>query len=237
MKKLLLSSLLLMSFSGFADEAFYDFSAMEETLESSFSEGVVSDSSKSCTILPGKMKSADAIFYRAAWKLASVNSWGKLMGIPGQEFQLYNGKQRLNRSAEVGDLIQIKLPLDPTGRSYWVKIESIVRHYLKNEKLLTIVVRPTVNPFKNRKGSDITDHFFTNHATNTFSVTLKGNRISARVAGKDEFANTTQVASWSDGAANYTISQMGWGIEFRDQSIGFQPFVWSKLNDALATCK
>jgi hypothetical protein len=239
MKKLLLSSLLVLSVSNLAlaEDAAHDFAPMEDALEASFAAGVDTNNSDSCTISKANIKNADALFYKAAWKLVNVNNWANLMGIPGQDFRLYNGKKQLNRAAAVGDLIRIKLPLDPTGRSYWVKIESVVKNYKTSEKKLTIVVRPTVNPFKNRKGTDITDHFFTNDATNTFSVTLKNNKIEAKVAGRDEFANTTQVATWADGAANYTISQMGWGIEIRDRDIGFQPLVWSKLNDALATCK
>lgn len=239
MKKLMLSSLLLLSFSTLsqAEEVSYDFAPMEEVLETSFAGGVDSNNSDSCTIASANTKNADQLFYRAAWKLVDVNNWANLMGIPGQDFHLYHGKKRLSRVAAEGDLIRILLPLDPTGRSYWVKIESVTKSYKKNEKKLTVVVRPTVNPFKDRKGKDITDHFFTNAATNTFSVSLKDNRIEAKVAGRDEYANTTQVATWADGAANYTISQMGWGVEIRDTAIGFQPLVWSKLNDALATCK
>lgn len=239
MKKLLLSSLLLVSLTSLAraEELAYDFSPMHEALEASFSGGIDTNNSDSCTISSTQLKNADNLFYKAAWKLVDVNNWANLMNIPGQDFHLYDGKKRLNRAAAVGDLIRILLPLDPTGRSYWVKIESVEKSLKKKEKKLTVVVRPTVNPFKNRKGTDITDHFFTNAATNTFSVTLKDNKIIASVNGRDEYANTTQVASWADGAANYTISQMGWGVEIRDRNIGFQPLVWSKLNNALATCK
>lgn len=239
MKNLLLSSLLLMSFSSFAlaEEVGYDFAPMEGVLEDSFSSGIDTNNSDSCTISSSNLKNADNLFFKGAWKLVDVNNWANLMGIPGQDFHLYDGKKRLYRAAAVGDLIRILLPLDPTGRSYWVKIESVEKSYKKKEKKLTVVVRPTVNPFKNRKGTDITDHFFTNAATNIFSVTLKDNKIIASVNGRDEYANTTQVATWADGAANYTIAQMGWGIEIRDTNIGFQPLVWSKLNNALATCK
>lgn len=234
---LFFSLLLLGSFSHVrAEDVVYDFSAMEEVLDHSVSGGVDTNNFSSCSVANKSRKKADELFYRAAWKLSNVNGWADLMNIPGQDFQLFKGKKSLDRTAEEGDLIRILLPMDPTRRSYWVKIESIKKLYKKDSKTLTIVVRPTVNPFKNRKGTSITDHFFTNQATNTFSVTLTKNKLESRVSGRDEFANTYQAATRVDAAANYTIAQMGWGVEIRDRQYGFQPLVWSKLNENLADC-
>lgn len=184
------------------------------------------------------MKYAADLFEEAALKLIDVNNWPQLLGIPGQDFDLYSGKKRiLHRTAAKGDLIRILLPLDPTNRSYWVKIESIKINKQKAQKKVSVVVRPTANPFKNRAGTAITDHFFTDEATNTFSVSLQGSRIQAQVSGLDEIANTYQVATQADGIANYTISQMSWGLEIRKRLVGFQSLTWTKLNKAIAVCR
>ncbi len=231
MKILILMLSLQLSCLAFAntDNTDYDFTAMESMLEQYY---VNSNSSVSCQISKTKMWKANKLFQQAAFKLTNVNNWSNLIGMPGQDFELYSGKTRLYRQAVKGDLIRIKLPLDPTRRSYWVKIESVKRE----SQSISIVVRPTANPFKNRKNTNITDHFFTNEATNTFSVTLVNDQIRSRVSGRNEEANLTQVETQRDGAANYTIAQMGWGVTMQNSRLGFQSLVWAKLNSAIATC-
>jgi hypothetical protein len=203
---------------------------------STFAESIDSNYVANCSISKSNSPKAQTLFNQAALKILDVNNWASFIGIPGQKFQLYSGKAKLNRLAAKGDLIRIILPLDPTKRSYWVKIESLKRIPLKDGDKVSVVVRPTANPFKNRKGTDITDHFFTNEATNSFTVTLKGLKITSQVSGRKEFANTYQVATEIDGIANYTIAQMSWGLDSKDNIGSLQALIWRKLNKQIAVC-
>ncbi len=211
---------------------FEEISALE--LSGSASSRMESNSSTSCDLSHKSESTKQEIFQRASKKLLNVNNFENIITLPGQDFVLHDANgYKVYRSAKLGDLIQIKLPMDPTLRSYWVKIEEIVQ--IPNQ--LKIIVRPTANPNLSKK-KGVTDHFFTNAATNTFSVTNTGQNLVARVHGLNEEVNSAQARTWADAAANATIATMAWGF-YRDGKavMGLQSYTWKSLTEHLANCE
>lgn len=194
---------------------------------------IESNSSTSCNLSQKSELAKQDLFQRASKRLLNVNNFENIISLPGQDFILHDAKgNRTYRSAKLGDLIQIKLPMDPTLRSYWVKIEQVIQ--IPNQ--LKIIVRPTLNPNLSKK-KGVTDHFFTNAATNTFSVTNTGDKLVARVHGLNEEVNSAQARTWADAAANATIATMAWGF-YRDGKavMGLQSYTWKSLTEHLADC-
>lgn len=192
-----------------------------------------SNSYTSCSLMGKTNQEKASIFKRAVNRLLNVNNFENIITLPGQDFILHNSKgKQIYHQAQVGDLIQIKLPMDPTLRSYWVRIEEVKQ--VPNQ--LTIVVRPAPNPLLSKK-KNVTDHFFTNAATNTFSVTNTGSALVARVHGQNEEANTSQARTWADAAANATIATMAWGFYYEGKAkMGLQSYTWKSLTSHLADC-
>jgi hypothetical protein len=194
---------------------------------------IESNSYTSCYLGHKSQQEIKDIFARASKRLLNVNNFENIISLPGQDFILHDGSgNKITRNAKIGDLIKIKLPMDPTLRSYWVKIEQVIQ--IPNQ--LKIIVRPTANP-KLSKKKGVTDHFFTNAATNTFSVTNTGDKLVARVHGLNEEVNSSQARSWADAAANATIATMAWGF-YRDGKavMGLQSYTWKSLTEHLADC-
>lgn len=192
-----------------------------------------SDSSSSCS-LSGKTDSEKkSIFDRAVSRLLNVNNFENEITLPGQDFILHDKNGSIiSRPAKYGDLIEIKLPMDPTLRTYWVRIEQVTTS--KNE--LKIIVRPTLNPLLRYKHG-VTDHFFTSAATNTFSVSYSSNKLTARVHGLNEEANTSEARTWADAVANSTIATMAWGVYSNGKAkMGLQSYTWKSLTSSLADC-
>lgn len=239
-------SLLMLSFTSVAfgkampADLPIDFSKMREYLTFEISSGYVeSHSKKSCSLKHLSRTQADDVFMKAQDKIMDVNSWAKSIGIKGQSFRLFNYKGQLaRRLARPGDLVEIKLPLDPTMRTYWVRIESLLVKLIKKDvDALHLVVRPTRNPFLSKK-KNVTDHFFEKEATNSFIITRSPTLLTSEVHGVNEKANTTETRVWSDAAENLAISEMGWGIQQDGKAgMGFQKLVWNKLNAKLAKCE
>lgn len=212
-----------------------DFFDMKQTYEEAFSNKTTK-SSKSCNLSGLTDKEIDSIFSRSLTQMKSVNNWGSFIKIPGQKFKLYSSNGNpVNRLALSGDFIEIKLPGDPTLRTYWVKIISMDLKKTASSSSFSLVVKPTHHPKSKRK--EITDHFFTSEATNTFSLINDGLKLTSQVHGKNETANTTETINAASGVANMAIVHMGWGIEVPEYGrYGFQSLVWNKLNDELTNC-
>lgn len=216
-----------------------DFSEMKDFLDFEVSTGYVeSHSKKSCSLNNLSPRQANEVFLRAQLRIMDVNSWADIIGVKGQSFRLFNNKGQLaKRTARPGDLIEIKLPLDPTMRTYWVKVEKLlVKHVSKDTDSLYLVVRPTANPkLSYKKG--VTDHFFERAATNSFIITRSKTTLTAEVHGLNEKANTSETRVWTDAAENLAISEMGWGVQQDGKAgLGFQKLVWNRLNANLADC-
>lgn len=241
-----LFSLLMLSFSITNPQAAKatapnpDFREMESFLNTEVSSGYVeSRSFKTCDLRSVSSSKADRMFMQAQNKIMDVNSWASIIGIQGQTFRLFNSKGQLaKRLAKINDLIEIGLPMDPTGRTYWVKVEKLEgRPAGKNGASVHLIVRPTANPLLPKKNG-VTDHFFEKAATNSFIISRTKTTLTAEVHGINEKANTSETRTWSDAAFNLTISEMGWGIQSDGQAgLGFQKLVWNRLNAKLADCE
>jgi len=130
-------------------------------------------------------------FNTAKSRLLDVNNWGNTAdSMTGAAFQLTdgNGNNVSGRDPRVGDFIKIDLP-GPSGDD-WVQIENISN---KPDEL-SITVRPSRNPASD---SNETQHFFSNEATNTFTVnqgrTSSGQPIvEFHTNGRNERTNLTE---------------------------------------------
>lgn len=215
-----------------------DFSKMKNLYSRVFSSYHNTSSHKNCYFYGLSDGEESKLFKAAVGKIRNVSKWAHLISIPGQEFKHMNHKgEGVYRDAIEGDFIRIKLPLDPTGRYYWVKVEALSYKELgTGEATFSMRVRPTEMPnTKGRKGH-YTDHFFTKAATNTFIVKRTRGGLESRVEGRDERANTTEAPSKMDRISNTTIAVMGWGVDVNDRRLGFQPLVWRKFNTSVADC-
>ena len=189
---------------------------------------VDSNNEHSCT---GKNQ---AQMNQAIYKMADVNNWANIIGIPDQSFDLFSAKGvKQNRLARTGDLIRIKLPMDPTRGDYWVKVEG----FRREGNFSALRVRPTRDPFLPYE-DHVTDHFFTDRAQNVFSVSLKNGILKVRVHGTGEEANTTQARSYLDAQRNQIVASMGWGYNAKGEEMyGFQSMVWKIFARKIAGCK
>lgn len=218
----------------------FDFSETIEALEENLLDdsGVASNSKATCDFNKNQtLKEKNKIFNIAVGKLLNVNNWENILGVPGQHFKLYDSKGKAKTGdAEVGNFIEITLPMDPSMRTYWVKIEDLQYINLKNRNSkISLVVRPAANPIKPLK--NVIDHFFTDEATNTFSISTTTLALTASVNGLNEKANTQKVASRTDAAANYAIANSAWGYRKNGVArLGIQSLVWNRLNTKLAKC-
>jgi hypothetical protein len=152
--------------------------------------------------------------------LLDVNNWSK-SGMTSADFQLMDkdGKEVNNRKPKEGDFLRIDLAFAPTGYDY-VQIDKII----DNDDMTSITVRPSKDPTST---SPDTHHFFTDDATNTFtlrrSTSTDGQPLSVmQVNGRNEVSNS--------GAINSTVS---WGAE----NTPMQSMQWEGLLDHVLDAK
>lgn len=140
--------------------------------------------------------------------LLDVNNWGD-SGLLSADFQLMdgNGNEVNNRTPREGDFIRLDIP-GPTGYDY-VQIEDII----DTDDMTSITVRPSRDP---NSDSDNTHHFFTDEATNTFTLrrteSTSGEPLSVmQVNGRNERANSGVINGAVAAGSEYTPMQsMQW---------------------------
>lgn len=134
------------------------------------------------------------VYTQAKRRLLNVNAWEKFCGASGADFKLIDGQGREDEGlAKENDYFKINVPGpgNASGHGYdWVKIENIQDNSDAGaeEESITITVRPSSNPDSSRKEAD---HFFSEEATSTFTVSRLGNTVTAAVYGRNEKPNTT----------------------------------------------
>lgn len=141
--------------------------------------------------------------------LLDVNNWSE-SGMASADFQLMDkdGKEVNNRAPKEGDFLRIDLPFAPTGYDY-VQIDEII----DNDDMTSITVRPSKDPTSD---SENTHHFFTDDATNTFtlrrSTSTNGEPLSVmQVNGRNEVTNSGVVNGAIALGSEYTPMQsMQW---------------------------
>ncbi|MET3114204.1 hypothetical protein AAKU52_001937 [Pedobacter sp. CG_S7] len=143
-------------------------------------------------------------------RLLDVNHWAEIAGIGMSHFFLTDaGGNLVQRNATGGDLIKIDIPGPGTkiGTGYdWVEIEEIKEQIMDGADILSMTVRPAVNPLTEEK--DIA-HFLTNQATSTFQVKRIGNAIYAEEHGRNEVPNTATENTLD----NIRNTFVGWGAK------------------------
>lgn len=180
----------------------------------------------------------EALFRNKVSKLREVSLWAPLIGIPGQHFKLHKSSAALSsQNASVGDHIEIRLPADPTRRSYWVRVESTKLSDIgPSDKSFTLILRPAKSPQAPGHSNSI-DHFFTDAATNTLKISLTGSELKATVVGRNEEPNINFAPSIQDAFSNSVIVHMGWGVRLpKIGQIGFQGLIWKRLTQNLINC-
>ena len=158
-------------------------------------------------------------------RLMDVNHWAEIAGTMMSHFFLTDASGNLvQRRATGGDLIKIDIPGPgtKTGTGYdWVEIEEIKEQVIDGADILSMTVRPALNPLT--KGND-TAHFLTDEATSTFQVKRIGKAIYAEEHGRNEVPNT-DTENTLDNIRNTFV---GWGAK-----VGFSFPQWKALVNGL----
>jgi hypothetical protein len=109
----------------------------------------------------------------------------------------------VNRKAKVGDVLKMTVG---DGQEYYVRVDKIE----EGPNGFSIAVRPTYDPIANPVKPNEIDHFFDDRATNTFPVSLEGNRVQARAVALGEYVNKTKGAGWD--VYNEAVAHSAWGL-------------------------
>ena len=139
------------------------------------------------TLNATKLEDAKQIDFKGKENLVNVNRWHKIAGSFNAKFQLINANgTALFGTAKVIDYIKIQLPT--AGKNCdWVEIESIKKINEQNYyQQIIMKTRPVDNP-ENKKS--VTEHFFTEDDTSTFSIERKKEKVTAAVHGRNELPN------------------------------------------------
>jgi len=166
-------------------------------------------------------KDAEKLYRIARENLLNVNAWHILAGKGSAKFTVIDATgQETNQSPIAGNYLRIAIPFVPgssSGDGYeWVIVEKIEEQTISPFSL-SIQVRPDIPPFYNKNE---VAHFFSEHATSTFSVELRDNKVIAQVNGRNEKPNK-KVHSLFDKIRNMIIALFA--------MIGLNKPQWKKL--------
>ena len=158
-------------------------------------------------------------------RLLHPNKWHEYAGKATADFQLTDEKgEAVQKEVREGFHFRIDIPGPGSisGEGYdWVRVEKINEVENSDEKILTIQVRPAPNPLIENK--DVA-HFFSDEATSSFMVTLKGKKVKAGVYGRNEKPNTG-ADSLADKARNAAVAA--------GAVAGFAKLQWKSLVNGL----
>lgn len=183
----------------------------------------------------GSVGDAQTAFAAQSKKLLDVAHWSELSGPENAKFSLYDatGTKIASRPASVGDFVRIDLP--GQTQSDWVRVEDVGI----SPDRVGVRVRPSYDPTKRPLTPDVTAHFFTREATNTFLVERDGAKVAARVEGRDERANVGFSAGGGVSALrNRAVAEGAWGLQ-RDVPVtglrlnGMQQHQWNVFTQNL----
>ena len=155
-------------------------------------------------------------FERSKEKLFDVNRWSRLPGVTSG-FQLYTpqGEPKPKGKPQAGDFIMIDLP-GPAPEN-WVVVTDI-----KEEKeMAEFTVSPSHDPRDKGEEAQEIEHFFSDGATSTFKVELKGTTLYGYEIGKNEGINNEGKKAGDREIINTLIAEGGWAL--------FQKIQWEKL--------
>jgi hypothetical protein len=134
--------------------------------------------------------SAMIFFEEVKKRLGNVNQWDKLVIGLMAKFKIVNNKGKtVERTIRKGDYLKIDIPGPGThaGEGFdWVIVEELESMSSQEEEFFAFRVRPTENPLN--ENPDVA-HFYSPDSTSTFTVTRKGNRITAGIYDRNTKPN------------------------------------------------
>jgi hypothetical protein len=170
-------------------------------------------------------KQAMEMYGIARERLMQPNQWHDHAGQATADFQLTDHEGNpVSRIIEKGDHFRIDIPApgSSTGDGYdWVQVEEIEEGHGEDGIFTAIRVRPATNPQNNK---DDVAHFFTDDATSSFIVKLKGEKVIAGVYGRNEKPNI-EADALLDKARNTAVAA--------GAISGFAKLQWKSLVDGL----
>ncbi len=192
-------------------------------------QGVASNASARRSF--GTEAEARDAFERQKNTLLDVGNWTRLSGFENASFDLCdaNGRQ-VNRPPQVGDFVRIDIP-GPSGHD-WVRIEDI----RNGPDAASITVRPSYDPTDRPVRRNVTSHFFTSAATNTFMVERSGTTVTSAVRGRNEVANTgSEASSWASRLRSRAVAAGAWGVDLPfNRTTGVQQHQWNVFTENLS---
>lgn len=180
----------------------------------------------------GNPADAQSAFQRQSAALLDVNHWNQMSGMENANFKLFdaNGNPSNHNPPQVGDFVRIDLP-GPNPHD-WVRIEDL--HTDPNDT--SVRVRPSYDPTQHPPNTSVTAHFFTNQATNEFSVRRDGSSVTAGVHGEHESANVGSQASGPLMATRNGATTYGaWGMDIpgTNRTTSMQQHQWNTFTENL----
>src|SRR6266496_1478137 len=150
-----------------------------------------------------------------------LTNWPLLSGDRNADFTAIapNGQPPVGRAVQTGDFIRIDLR-GPSGYD-WVRVEEISSGPDKAQ----IVVRPSFDPTASPLNTEVTSHFFTREATNTFTLERRGDSLLFLVSGRNEVPNVVEPEAGGYGWLN--AAKWGGG------SLGLQAYQWQSMGGNL----
>ncbi len=187
----------------------------------------------------GSPEAAAHAFEAQSALLFDVNRWDAISGFENAAFKLFDAEGHpVDRDhAQPGDFVRIDLP-GPLGYD-WVRIESAS----VTDTRAAIVVRPSYDPTAEPLEPDVTAHFFTDEAVNTFSVERDGTTVTAEVRGEHESPNVgAEAGTGIEGdiatVRNRMVAEGAWGPQMPigngRQLNGMQQHQWNVFTENLA---
>jgi len=136
-------------------------------------------------------KEAKDFYHIVRNRLLNINDWYRVASLPLTSFQLLDHRgQPKDKNPAIGDYLRINVPgpgLHSTNGYDIVHIENIEETNEKNLQILTITLRPSLDPTA-EQDQEI-KHFFSNLATSTLQVKRNEKTIEANYFGRNEVIN------------------------------------------------
>ena len=119
-------------------------------------------------------------------KLLDIDEWNNYAGISSYKLYDESGREFLSNVINVG--VFVRISLTGSGKYDWVKVINIFES--ANEFIIT--VKPAFDPTSENIDKSIISHFFTDAATNNFSLKIEDETVRIYVIGLDEIHNTIE---------------------------------------------
>lgn len=158
--------------------------------------------------------------------LNEIYRWHDYSGKEKATFHLVDTLgMNIRRYPNVGDFIKIKLPGIPNfqGKGFdWVKIIEIEENISSNTYIYWITVQPSD---KCQSANDVTAHFLTEEASNTFIIACNPEFIQISVHGRNEVVNVKDEVDLFHKIRNHLTASGGF--------MGFNSIQWQSLIEGI----